>query len=370
VKVLHLCAGNLYGGVERIVAQCAASRLLDRSSEPSFAVCYDGRLAQQVRATGAACEVLGPVRASRPHTVVRARRTLSDLLDRQRPDVAITHSCWTHGLAAPVLARQGISAVPWIHDRLSGRTWVERWASRSTPPAVICNSRYTADSVASVFPGVPTHVVYAPVAGGSAMTVADRQHLRRSHGAADDTCVVLIASRFEAWKGHHDLIESLASLSAPWQLWVAGEAQKPGERAYDRALRELAAKHQVQDRVRFLGHSDDVPALMAAADLLCQPNTDPEPFGIAFVEALYAGLPVVTTKFGGAAEIVTDACGVLVPPGDRHALVQTLGALLSDPRRRHALGSAGPARAASLCDPSNRLAELSSVLAGAGVPCH
>ena len=174
---------------------------------------------------------------TRSEKVVRARRTLSDLLDRQRPDVAITHSCWTHGLAAPVVAKHGISAVPWIHDRLSGRTWVERWASRSTPPAVICNSRYTADSVASVFPSVRTHVVYAPVAGGSALTVGDRQQLRRFHEAADETCVVLIASRFEAWKGHHDLIESLASLSAPWQLWIAGEVQKPGERAYDRALR-------------------------------------------------------------------------------------------------------------------------------------
>ena len=49
----------------------------------------------------------------------------------------------------------------------------------------------------------------------------------------------------------------------------------------------------------------------AAADVYFQPNTGPEPFGTAFVEALYAALPVVGTNVGGAAGIVTQDCGVL-----------------------------------------------------------
>ena len=61
---------------------------------------------------------------------------------------------------------------------------------------------------------------------------------------------------------------------------------------------------------------------MHAADIHCQPNTAPEPFGLVFVEALYAGLPVVTTALGGALEILTDACGVLVPAGDAPALTR------------------------------------------------
>ena len=69
--------------------------------------------------------------------------------------------------------------------------------------------------------------------------------------------------------------------------------------------------------MRFLGERRDVAACMRAADIHCQPNTAPEPFGLAFVEALYAGLPVVTTALGGALEILTDACGVLVPAGRR-----------------------------------------------------
>ena len=53
-----------------------------------------------------------------------------------------------------------------------------------------------------------------------------------------------------------------------------------------------------------------MPALLAAADLFCQPNTAPEPFGLSLVEALQAGLPVVTSGIGGACEIVDASCGV------------------------------------------------------------
>ena len=69
--------------------------------------------------------------------------------------------------------------------------------------------------------------------------------------------------------------------------------------------------------MRWLGQRRDVPELLAAADIYCQPNVGAEPFGIVFVEALYTGLPVVTTALGGALEIIDASCGVLVPPGAR-----------------------------------------------------
>jgi glycosyltransferase involved in cell wall biosynthesis len=370
VKVLHLCAGNLFGGIERIVLTCADCRALDPSTDASFAVCFEGRLSQQLRATGASCTVLGDVRASRPHTVLRARRRLAHLLETTRPDAAVCHSCWTFGLAAPVLERHGVAAVPWIHDRLSGRTWVERWASRSEPARVLANSRFTEASVAAVFPRAATHVLYAPVPARPAGTAAVRQALRTELDADEVTCVVLIASRFEPWKGHRVLVEALSSIPSGWQLWIAGEPQKTDEHSYASGLRALAAAAGVQDRVRFLGHRDDVSAVMSAADVLCQPNTAPEPFGITFVEALYAGRPVITTRFGGAAEILTDDCGILTPPADHQAITAALRCLIADPARRRALGAAGPARARVLCDPAVRLGELSHLLAEASVACH
>jgi glycosyltransferase involved in cell wall biosynthesis len=95
---------------------------------------------------------------------------------------------------------------------------------------------------------------------------------------------------------------------------------------------------------------------------LCQPNTAPEPFGIVFAEALYAGVPVVTSDAGGAREIVHRTCGMMVPIGDERSLAAALQALIDDPALRTRLGSAGPARAASICSPASQVARLEALV--------
>jgi glycosyltransferase involved in cell wall biosynthesis len=102
--------------------------------------------------------------------------------------------------------------------------------------------------------------------------------------------------------------------------------------------------------------------LLDAADVYCQANTGPESFGIALVEALYAGLPVVTSALGGALEVIEEPWGVLVPPGHIGALAGALGGLLADGGARRRLAEGGPARAAALCDPARQLGRLGELL--------
>jgi glycosyltransferase involved in cell wall biosynthesis len=125
-----------------------------------------------------------------------------------------------------------------------------------------------------------------------------------------------------------------------------------------RELRATVNRLGIAERVRFTGPRSDVPAVMAAADMYCQPNTGPEGFGLTFAEAMRAGLPVVTSAIGGAAEIVTADCGVLCPPGEAGAVADALRGLLVDPTRRSELGASGTGRAAELCDPERQLARL------------
>jgi glycosyltransferase involved in cell wall biosynthesis len=106
-----------------------------------------------------------------------------------------------------------------------------------------------------------------------------------------------------------------------------------------------------------------VPRLLAAADIHCQPNADPEAFGITFVEALHASLPVVTTAIGGACEIVDESCGILITPGDSNALAEALEILIKDKSKRLSLGSRGPARAEQLCGLDSRIRQLHDALA-------
>jgi glycosyltransferase involved in cell wall biosynthesis len=358
MRVLHVAAGNLYGGVERILEEIA--RHAPVASRHEFALSFEGRLSAGLDAAGATRHQLGGVRFSRPLSVWRARRRLRRVLSEHPYDAVIGHAPWAFALAAPVI-RSGLKVL-WAHDASKGDHWTERRAARRQPDLVICNSQYTAGAVGGWLAGARREVVYAPVSG-QPQEPSDRGEVRRELGVDDGTTVIFIASRLERWKGHAELLQAAASLCGTWAIWIAGGAQRPHEAEYERELRGLVDSLAVRDRVRFLGERRDVARLFRGADVHCQPNTAPEPFGLAFVEALYAAVPVVTTDLGGAREIVTPACGVMVRPGDRPALTQALQTLIDDSARRATLGAAGPDRARALCDPSTQIAALERLLA-------
>jgi glycosyltransferase involved in cell wall biosynthesis len=146
-------------------------------------------------------------------------------------------------------------------------------------------------------------------------------------------------------------------------LWIAGGAQRPHEVKYLARLERTIETLGLTPRVRFLGDRRDIPALMAASDLLVQANEGPEPFGIVFAEALLAGLPVVTTDMGGAPEIVDNTCGRLVTPDDVPALADCLAELIADSRLRARLAAAGRAHATIRCAPEAILPRLQRTLA-------
>jgi glycosyltransferase involved in cell wall biosynthesis len=164
----------------------------------------------------------------------------------------------------------------------------------------------------------------------------------------------------EPWKGHLLHLEALSLLKdlPGWVCWQVGGAQTAGEDNYERGLKKTASRLGISERVRFLGQRTDVARLLAAADIFCQPNAGPEPFGISFIEALYAHLPVITTDLGGAPEIVDDSVGLLVQPNNPVALANALKLLVEDRSLRRKLGEAGFARATTLCDVSSQLNRL------------
>ena len=105
-----------------------------------------------------------------------------------------------------------------------------------------------------------------------------------------------------------------------------------------------------------------MPAVLAASDVYCQPNLDPESFGLSLVEAMYAGLPVVTTAAGGALEIVDATCADLLQAGDVAGVAEALLRLVDDCARRERMGAAGRQRAGELCDPQRRMTEIAQML--------
>lgn len=366
MRALHVSAGNLYGGIETLLVTLARCRSSCPEMEPHFAVCFEGRLSEELRAAGVPVHGLGAVRVSRPLSVRRARRALTALVRREHFDVVVIHSLWPHVVFGPAARAAGAPLALWLHDRLRGKGWLERLARLTRPELAICNSRFTAGTLSNLFPGVPGEVVYCPVAPSPVRyDEGDRRAVRAELDTPADAVVVVQTSRLEAWKGHALHLEALGRLRhlPGWTCWLLGGAQRPEEEAYRRELERLAERLGIAERVRFVGERRDVGRILAAADVHCQPNLGPEPFGIVFVEALLAGLPSATTALGGAVEIVDEACGAVVAPADPGALGAALGELIENEASRRAKGANGPGRARELCDPSVQLPHLHRALA-------
>jgi glycosyltransferase involved in cell wall biosynthesis len=362
----------MYGGVETVLATLARLRHLAPEMEPGFGLCYRGRLWDELTDAGSPVFDLGPVRLSRPWTVWSARQRLEELLRKGGYDVVVCHCAWPLAVFGPAIRRHRRGLVYWAHDagltpdsRAGRRNWLEWLGSWSPPELTVAISRFTEPFARGVFPNARCATLVSPVV---LTPVANREgtraRVREDLGVGPDDVAIITTCRLVDYKGHRLLIEALERLrNVPgWVWWVAGGAQQPFERVYRDELETAVREAGIVDRVRFLGARTDVPQLLVAADIHCQPNLGPELFGLAFVEALAAGLPVVTTRLGAAEEILGCGAGVLLPPGDPAALADALAGLIADRAERARFASNGSRRAAELCDPARQVPALAELL--------
>jgi glycosyltransferase involved in cell wall biosynthesis len=165
--------------------------------------------------------------------------------------------------------------------------------------------------------------------------------IRRELRLGPSVRVMGTIARLIPWKGHRYAIEALAGLRASGQdvVWlVIGEGpERPALEAHARAMR-------ISDSVRFLGHRNDIPTIMASLDLLVHP-TSGEGFGLVLLEAMTQATPIVATRVGALPEIVEDGVtGVLVPPRDAPALSASIERMLGDSAILRSMGDAGRQR--------------------------
>jgi len=260
-----------------------------------------------------------------------------------RPDLVHLHSGradWLGGLAAWQLALPALTTRRMDRPVARGPRagFVYRHATRravAISPAV--RERLIAGGVAPettrVIPSAVDPAALAPRAGRSA--------LRAEMQLAEETpCLLTLASLVKR-KGIDVLIDALAAredLAPQPVLWIAGEGP---ERA---TLERHAAARGLAERVRFLGSRSDVGDLLAACDVFVLPSRR-EGLGVAALEAMAAGRPVIAADVGGLGQaVVHEGTGLLVPREDPAALGAAIARLVEDPPLRKRLGDAGPTR--------------------------
>lgn len=165
--------------------------------------------------------------------------------------------------------------------------------------------------------------------------------VRAELAVAEGRLLVLALGALVPRKGFDVLLEALARVAdAPWELAIGGEGPERG------ALLARADSLGIGPRVRLLGRREDVPDLLGAADLVAMPSRR-EGLGVAALETLAVGRPLVASAVGGLGEAVVEGeSGLLVPPGDVEALAAALRRLLDDGALRARLAAGGPARVA------------------------
>ena len=180
--------------------------------------------------------------------------------------------------------------------------------------------------------------------GGWQPAEAERAAARERLGLTGGEVAVGVAARLIPGKGHAFLIDALALAhrrSPSLRLMIAGDGPLRAE------LEAHAGRALPGNVARFCGHLDDMRDFIGACDVLAFPTLPElgEGFGLAALEAMAAGRPVVATRVGALPEIVEDGVtGRFVTPGDVNDLAEALAGLAADGALRVSLGEGGRKR--------------------------
>jgi glycosyltransferase involved in cell wall biosynthesis len=288
-------------------------------------------------ATRPHCQLLARARDAGLPTVMLPMRGAFDLrsiaglarvLRREHVDLVNTHSSidsWIGGFAAKLtrtrLVRTRHLSTPWRRHPLNFVVHM--------PDAVITTGEALRRELMAVHGFRPDRVLSVPTGIDvdafipASCAAADRAALGIPPGAIALGNVAVLRN----FKRHDLLIDAAAQLRARHDCYVAIAGAGPTA-----AIAAHARTRGFADRVRFLGHLEDVRPLLRCADVVVSASGSHEGVPQALIQALAMARPVVATAVGAVGELVQhERTGLLVPPGDAGALAAAVERLLLDP---------------------------------------
>jgi glycosyltransferase involved in cell wall biosynthesis len=316
--------------------------LLRRGHRAELACDRRGRLFERATREGVECHPL----AIRNALDFAAGMRLRSLLARGRYDVAHFHTSRAHSMAPFARGYAGALVVTRRMDYRPNRLFAPYLYNRAVD-AVAAISSNVADALGAA--GVSRDRLKIIPSGVDcdhyrAANSAEREGARARLGIARDEFLVGTLGMLEERKGHRYLIEAIATLNSK-----RGEASRikcaiAGDGAMRKELANLAEELGIARDILFLGMVGDSRQLLVALDVFVFPSIK-EGLGVALLEAMACGLPVIATRAGGIIEVVEDQLsGLLVSPRDAASIADAIASLASDAARRSQLGAAAGVR--------------------------
>jgi len=264
-------------------------------------------------------------------------RTLSSLvkfLKDEKVDIVHLHGygSWTFGRIAAVICH--IPAIVHEHMVDDSIPWYQRIVDKLLAPLTergIAVSKAVSDFMIdrrSINPG-KMEIVYNGIPGEycSKYSDASKDEFASEIGVKRNGIIMGVVGRLHPLKGQDIFLDAASIISAKHPnvyFTLVGDGE------FREALESKAEKLQIKDRVRFVGHVDDVRPLVSLMDVLVI-TSHSEGFSLVAVEGMAAGKAIAGTNVGGLPEVVKDGeTGLLVPPGDPRVLAAALERILND----------------------------------------
>ncbi len=289
---------------------------------------------------------------------------LRALLEAERPDVVHVNEFWWVPQtlqAMPQAMRRTTPVVSHFRQDLPGEKVVQ-YQLKMVDEVCAVSERVGQTVRAAGVEAARVHVVHSGLdpLWFEPRDERSRVAVRRALGIDDQAVVFVTAAHLFERKGYHVAIEAFAGLHrrgtrGHYVLVGAGAA------TYEQRLRGRCGELGISDVVHFVGFQEAVRPYLDAADVYLQPSLM-EGFGIAVIEAMARGCPVIASDTGGLPDIVVaQETGRLVAPGDGAALEQAMVELATDAGQRSQWGANAKRRARERFSVDRMMAELQTV---------
>lgn len=362
INILQVVHCMDVAGTERVVYSIVKN--LDRKKF-SFSICcldYIGELGEQLIKQGFRVFCLG----RRPGTDISLVRRLVRIIKEQKIDIMHAHQYTPYFYGATAAILSGKRKIIFTEH---GR----HQPDRVRPKRVICNqflnlftskitgvSNFSKDSLVKYerLPARNIDVIYNGIRSEDFEVAIDRETKRREFGACNGEVVVGMIGRFDPIKNQRMLLAAFRDVVkdvSPAKLVLVGDGQTK------KGCEDLVHDLGIEKSVRFLGRRSDVAELLSAFDIYVLPSVA-EASSLTLLEAMAAGLPIVTTHAGGNSEtVVKDKTGLLTSPGDSSEFARAIITLIKDPEKRRRMGEAGRGRLESSFTASKMLEEYENL---------